>query len=110
MTSDVAIIGSELDAFIASIRLNELGYSSKIISNGKGSYLYSLGNIKILGSDYIKNEELISNPFSYIKELSNNHPYNIIGKDNVFKSIQWFFNNILSDNLNLLKKFMMGTP
>ena len=34
MIIDAAIIGSELDAFIASIRLRELGYSSNIISNG----------------------------------------------------------------------------
>ena len=48
MKSDVIIIGSELDAFVACIRLNELGFNSRIFSNGKGSLLYSLGNIKIL--------------------------------------------------------------
>ena len=62
MIVDAAIIGSELDAFIASIRLRELGYSSNIISNGKGSHLYSPGNIKVLGFDYPKNKNPITKP------------------------------------------------
>ena len=44
MNSDVLIVGAELDAFIASIRLQELGYTSRMLTNGKGSYLYSSGN------------------------------------------------------------------
>ena len=39
MNSDVLIVGAELDAFIASIRLQELGYTSRMLTNGKGSYL-----------------------------------------------------------------------
>tara|TARA_Y100000590_G_scaffold203178_1_gene230532 strand:+ start:449 stop:1681 length:1233 start_codon:yes stop_codon:yes gene_type:complete len=100
MIIDAAIIGSELDAFIASIRLRELGYSSNIISNGKGSHLYSSGNIKILGFDYQKNNEAITNPFNYINKLSKNHPYNIIGYSNVFESIKWFFNHNFINKLN----------
>ena len=63
MISDVAIIGSELDAFIASIRLKEFGHTANIISNGKGSYLYSSGNIKILDCEYAENKATILNPF-----------------------------------------------
>ena len=48
MNTDVIIVGAELDAFIASIRLQELGYASRVLANGKGSYLYSSGNIKVL--------------------------------------------------------------
>ena len=72
MKSDVIIIGSELDAFIASIRLQELGYSSKIISKGKGSHLYSLGSIKILGVDNNPNMISTLNPFDSIDNLSSN--------------------------------------
>ena len=100
MISDVAIIGSELDAFIASIRLKEFGHTANIISNGKGSYLYSSGNIKILDCEYAENKATILNPFSYINKLANNHPYNLIGQDNVYESIQWFFNNNFLQSLN----------
>ena len=55
MKSDVVIVGSELDAFVASIRLQEIGYSSRIISSGKGSYLYGLGSIKVFGTKKNKN-------------------------------------------------------
>ena len=89
MKSDVIIIGSELDAFLASIRLNELGFSTRIFSNGKGSLLYSLGNIKIL--DLIDTDIKKNSPFSHFHKLNLNHPYNIIGKENVKKSIDWFF-------------------
>ena len=89
MKSDVIIIGSELDAFVASIRLNELGFSTRIFSNGKGSLLYSLGNIKIL--DLIDTDIKKNSPFSCFDKLNLNHPYNIIGKENVKKSIDWFF-------------------
>ena len=93
MIADVAIIGSELDAYIASIRLKELGLSSNIISNGKGSYLYSQGNIKILDYHNLNNESVVLNPFNFIKKLPENHPYRIIGGNNVFKSVEWFLNN-----------------
>ena len=89
MKSDVIIIGSELDAFVASIRLNELGFSTRILSNGKGSLLYSLGNIKIL--DLIDTDIKKNSPFSHFHKLNLNHPYNTIGKENVKKSIDWFF-------------------
>lgn len=89
MKSDVIIIGSELDAFVASIRLNELGFSTRIFSNGKGSLLYSLGNIKIL--DLIDKNIKKNSPYSHFHKLNLNHPYNIIGKENVKKSIDWFF-------------------
>ena len=89
MKSDVIIIGSELDAFVASIRLNELGFSTRIFSNGKGSLLYSLGNIKIL--DLIDTNIKKNSPYSHFHKLNLNHPYNIIGKENVKKSIDWFF-------------------
>ena len=55
--SDIIIIGSELDAFVACIRLNELGFDVRILSNGKGSLLYSLGNIKVLSlNGQLKNQ------------------------------------------------------
>ena len=91
MISDVVIIGSELDAFIASLRLKEFGLSSRIISNGKGSYLFSSGNIKVLGFANNKRDKLILNPFESIEELSDLHPYKLIGKQNVEESIDWFF-------------------
>ena len=89
MKSDVIIIGSELDSFVTSIRLNELGFSTRIFSSGKGSLLYSLGNIKIL--NLIDTDIEKSSPFSLFDKLNLNHPYNIIGKENVKKSIDWFF-------------------
>jgi len=89
MKSDVIIIGSELDAFVACIRLNELGYNTRVLANGKGSLLYALGNIKILNLS----ENAIKNfsPYSFFKKLKPNHPYKIIGEENVKKSIDWFF-------------------
>jgi len=104
MISDVVIIGSELDAFIASLRLKEFGLSSRIISNGKGSYLFSSGNIKVLGFANNKRDKLILNPFESIEELSDLHPYKLIGKQNVEESIDWFFKLNICKELNYSHK------
>ena len=87
--SDIIIIGSELDAFVACIRLNELGFDVRILSNGKGSLLYSLGNIKVLS--LIDKNLQNKSPLSFIEKLELNHPYKIIGEENVKKSIEWFY-------------------
>jgi len=117
MKSDVIIIGSELDAFVACIRLNELGFNSRIFSNGKGSLLYSLGNIKIL--NLIENNFEKKSPFSFFEKLSLNHPYNIIGKENVKKAVDWFFNlnfftrlkiNQYDNNINTLSPIGLKIP
>ena len=117
MKSDVIIIGSELDAFVACIRLNELGFNSRIFSNGKGSLLYSLGNIKIL--NLIETNFEKKSPFSFFEKLSLNHPYNIIGKENVKKAVDWFFNlnfftrlkiNQYDNNINTLSPIGLKIP
>ncbi len=117
MKSDVIIIGAELDAFVACIRLNELGFNSRIFSSGKGSLLYSLGNIKIL--NLIENNFEKNSPFSFFEKLNLNHPYNIIGKENVKKAIDWFFNlnfftrlkiNQYEHNINTLSPIGLKIP
>ena len=117
MKSDVIIIGSELDAFVACIRLNELGFNSRIFSNGKGSLLYSLGNIKIL--NLIETNFEKKSPFSFFEKLTSNHPYNIIGKENVKKAVDWFFNlnfftrlkiNQYDNNINTLSPIGLKIP
>ena len=117
MKSDVIIIGSELDAFVACIRLNELGFNSRIFSNGKGSLLYSLGNIKIL--NLIETNFEKKSPFSFFEKLTLNHPYNIIGKENVKKAVDWFFNlnfftrlkiNQYDNNINTLSPIGLKIP
>ena len=117
MKTDVIIIGAELDAFVTSIRLNELGFNTRIFSSGKGSLLYSLGNIKILNLVETINEK--NSPFSLFDNLELNHPYNIIGKENVKKSIDWFFSlnffnrikiNQYSYNINTLSPIGRKIP
>ena len=117
MKTDVIIIGAELDAFVTSIRLNELGFNTRIFSSGKGSLLYSLGNIKILNLVETTNEK--NSPFSLFDNLELNHPYNIIGKENVKKSIDWFFSlnffnrikiNQYSYNINTLSPIGRKIP
>ena len=98
MNSDVLIVGAELDAFIASIRLQELGYTSRMLTNGKGSYLYSSGNIKVLDFKENNNSEKIS-PFLFLEDLPKEHPYKLIGKENVAQAIDWFFNHEISNKL-----------
>ena len=117
MKTDVIIIGAELDAFVTSIRLNELGFNTRIFSSGKGSLLYSLGNIKILNLVETTNEK--NSHFSLFDNLELNHPYNIIGKENVKKSIDWFFSlnffnrikiNQYSYNINTLSPIGRKIP
>ena len=98
MNSDVLIVGAELDAFIASIRLQELGYTSRMLTNGKGSYLYSSGNIKVLDFKENNNSEKNS-PFLFLEDLPKEHPYKLIGKENVAQAIDWFFNHEISNKL-----------
>ena len=98
MNTDVIIVGAELDAFIASIRLQELGYTSRVLANGQGSYLYSSGNIKVLDFKENNNSDNKTFPF-FIEGLPSEHPYQLIGKDNVKQAIEWFFNHQISNKL-----------
>ena len=98
MNTDVIIVGAELDAFIASIRLQELGYTSRVLANGQGSYLYSSGNIKVLDFKENNNSDNKTFPF-FIEGLPSAHPYKLIGKDNVKQAIEWFFNHQISNKL-----------
>ena len=100
MKSDVVIVGSELDAFVASIRLQEIGYSSRIISSGKGSYLYGLGSIKVFGTKKNKIDNLHTDPFNAIESLPNFHPYKKIGEKNVEESIRWFLEYMTNKQFN----------
>ena len=71
----------------------------KILSNGKGSLLYSLGNIKVLS--LIDKNLQNKSPLSFIEKLELNHPYKIIGEENVKKSIEWFYSLGLFRRLKL---------
>ena len=93
MKTDVLIIGSELDAYVAAIRLEELGISSRIITNGKGSSIYSMGDIKVLRS--YENRC----PFKSFGQLNKDHPYNLIGLEKVKQSINWFFEKDIINEL-----------
>ena len=45
MKTDAIVLGAELDAWVAALRLRELGHSVKLLTSGAGSLHYASGGV-----------------------------------------------------------------
>ena len=96
MKSDVVIVGNELDALVAALRLLELGRSVRILSAGRGSLHYAPGGIRVLGyascaSGFDANGGILSSPGQGMSDLHAQHPYRIVGESVIEDALEWFF-------------------
>lgn len=79
--SDILVVGSGMAGLSAAVVAAKTGASVTVLSEGAGVISIGSGAIDFLGYD---NGKLIrDNPYNHLVGLPKNHPYNIIGKDNV---------------------------
>jgi glycerol-3-phosphate dehydrogenase subunit B len=83
MRFDTVIIGGGLAGLVCGIRLQKAGKKCAIISAGQSAMHFSSGTFDLLGR--LPDGTQVENPIEAIASLNKEHPYVIIGKDNVKK-------------------------
>lgn len=86
--SDVIVVGAGMAGLMAGITAAKSGKSVSILSEGAGVLSIGSGAVDFLG--YVNGKKIMDNPYNHLKELPENHPYNIAGEENIkaaFKSL-----------------------
>lgn len=94
MNADAVVLGAELDALVAALRLRQLGHSVRLLSTGAGSLHYATAGIRVLG--YLPGTETktLRSPLESIDALDIRHPYRRAGSQTTCGALEWFFATI----------------
>ena len=102
MRFDTVIIGGGLSGLACGIRLAEAGKKCAIVSSGQGALHFFSGSFDLLGYN---NGEEVKSPIEAMKSLSPEHPYSLVGVENVkalSDEVPGFFDemgiNLVGDN------------
>ena len=90
MGQNVIVAGAGISGLMAAITAAKNGANVTVISEGAGVLSIGSGAIDFLG--YVNKKEVTGSPYDSLPYLPDNHPYNIIGKDNIKES----FDEIIS--------------
>ncbi len=90
MKSDVIVIGAELEAFVAALRLSAKCRSVRLLMPGAGSLHYSGGGLGVLAPSPAVPKTGRSEPYGAIDKLNDRHPYRILGSHRVKSAFDWF--------------------
>ncbi|MBQ7456392.1 MAG: anaerobic glycerol-3-phosphate dehydrogenase subunit B [Desulfovibrio sp.] len=85
--SDVVVIGSGLAGLTAAIACAECGCNVTVACNGQGIIAISSGCIDLLG---VIEGKVCDDPWAAMAKLPSDHPYSLIGQDNVRKALDAF--------------------
>ncbi len=86
MQFDTIIIGGGLTGLLCALRLQEKGQKCAIISSGQSAMHFWSGSFDILNR--LSDGQEVDSPFEAMKNLPSEHPYSIIGAENVKKYIE----------------------
>ena len=81
MKSDCIIIGGGLSGLTAAITLAEAGQKVTVVSAGQSSLHFGSGSLGLIG--YNKEGQEVNNPLEAVSSLSEKHPYNKVGTENI---------------------------
>lgn len=90
MKSDVIVIGAELEALVAALRLSARCKSVRLLMPGAGSLHYSGGGLGVLSQSSTNTKNRNSPPYEAIDKLNDRHPYRILGSHRVRSAFDWF--------------------
>lgn len=84
-STDVIVVGSGLAGLMAAYAAVKKGASVKVVSEGMGNLSISPGCIDLLGYD--KNGVRLEDPWSGMAQLPPYHPYSLLGREVIEKSL-----------------------
>ena len=87
MRTDAVVLGAELDALVAALRLLEMGHSVRVLAAGAGSLHFAPGGVHLLRSPPDDGHR----PLDRLRALDARHPYRIVGGEQVRAALDWFF-------------------
>ena len=90
MKSDVIVIGAELEALVAALRLSATCKSVRLLMPGAGSLHYSGGGLGVLNPSSTNPKNGNLPPYEAIDKLNDRHPYRILGSHRVRSAFDWF--------------------
>ncbi len=79
--SDVLVVGAGMAGLMAAVTAAKSGASVSVLSEGAGVISIGSGAVDFLG--YVNGKKITDNPFNHLSELGKEHPYNIIGAENI---------------------------
>lgn len=82
--SDILVVGAGMAGLMAAVTAAKSGLSVSVLSEGAGVISIGSGAVDFLG--YVNGKKITDNPFNHLNELDKNHPYNIIGAENIKKA------------------------
>lgn len=103
MNFDVVIIGGGLAGLTCGIALQEQGKRCAIINNGQAAMDFASGSLDLLS--VLPSGQKVQNVYQSLDELakqSPEHPYSLIGKENVLAKAKQFEHLAQKLNLNLI--------
>lgn len=99
---DVIVIGAGLAGLTTACQLAENKKKVLLISTGAGSLLLASGCIDVLGFQPAASKEPVTDPMAKLDAFlaeAPDHPYNIVGKDNVQAGVEAFWEIVRSNPL-----------
>ena len=90
ISSDAIVIGSELEALIAALKLLEEGARVRILAAGASSLAYAPGGIALLGFETADRSIPLDDPWNAIDHLAPTHPLRLVGADAARDALDWF--------------------
>ena len=85
-TTDVVVVGSGMAGLAAALAATARKCRVRVISEGAGALAIAGGAFDLLGYDNTGN--LLANPFDGFVDLEPDHPYSLVGADNVQKALE----------------------
>jgi glycerol-3-phosphate dehydrogenase subunit B len=90
MHTDAIIVGGELDALIAALRLLDQGASLRLLATGAGSLPYAAGGMALLGFHPGRSDDLVEDPWETLELLPSRHPLQLLGRHRIEQAFEWF--------------------
>ncbi len=108
MRRQCLVIGGGLAGLVAGIRCAEAGLKVAVVTSGESGLAFASGAIDVLGympsAAGVHLNEPVSRPFEKIDELAEyfpEHPYARIGRDGVYKAMDWFHGQLAETGLSM---------